>query len=186
MEEIDLVLEQAKELMEKAIQHTKSELQKIRAGKASPSMLDGLMVDYYNNDTPINQVASISTPDARSIIIKPWEKNVIGEIERAIINSDLGFTPQNDGEIVRINIPPLTEERRISLTKQAKTEAEDGKISIRNARKDANDQLKQLQKEGISEDDVKRGEEKVQNLTNEFTKKIDDILEHKEKEIMTV
>ncbi|WP_375580632.1 ribosome recycling factor [Marivirga tractuosa] len=186
MEEIDLVLDEAKELMEKAIQHTKSNLQKIRAGKASPAMLDGLMVDYYGNDTPINQVASLSTPDARSIIIKPWEKNIIGEIERAIINSDLGFTPQNDGEIVRINIPPLTEERRIALTKQAKNEAEDGKISIRNARKDANDQLKQLQKEGISEDDVKRGEDKVQSLTNDFSKKIDDILEHKEKEIMTV
>ena len=186
MEEIDLVLEEAKELMEKAIQHTKSNLQKIRAGKASPAMLDGLMVDYYGNDTPINQVASISTPDARSIIIKPWEKNIIGEIERAIINSDLGFTPQNDGEIVRINIPPLTEERRVSLTKQAKNEAEDGKISIRNARKDANDQLKQLQKDGISEDDVKRGEDKVQSLPNDFSKKIDEILEHKEKEIMTV
>ncbi|HET8860679.1 ribosome recycling factor [Marivirga sp.] len=186
MEEIDLVLEEAKELMDKAVKHTKSNLQKIRAGKASPAMLEGLMVNYYGNDTPISQVASISTPDARSIIIKPWEKNIIGEIERAIINSDLGFTPQNDGEIVRINIPPLTEERRIALTKQAKNEAEDGKISIRNARKDANDQLKQLQKEGISEDDVKRGEDKVQTLTNDFTKKLDEILEHKEKEIMTV
>lgn len=186
MEEINLILEDVKEQMDKAIQHTKTALQKIRAGKASPAMLDGLMVDYYGNDTPISQVASISTPDARSIIIKPWEKNIIGEIERAIINSDLGFTPQNDGEIVRINIPPLTEERRISLTKQAKNEAEDGKISIRNARKDANDQLKQLQKEGVSEDDVKRGEDQVQTLTNDYSKKIDEILEHKEKEIMTV
>jgi len=186
MEEINFVLDETKELMDKAIEHTKVALQKIRAGKASPAMLDGLMVDYYGNDTPINQVASISTPDARSIIIKPWEKNIIGEIERAIINSDLGFTPQNDGEIVRINIPPLTEERRISLSKQAKSEAEDGKISIRNARKDANDHLKQLQKEGISEDDVKRGEDKVQSLTDGYVKKIDEILEQKEKEIMTV
>lgn len=186
MEEIELVLEEVKELMQDAIQHTKSKLQKIRAGKSSPEMLDGLMVSYYNNDTPISQVASITTPDARSIIIKPWEKGIIGEIERAIINSDLGFNPQNDGEIVRINIPPLTEERRIALTKQAKNESEDGKISIRNARKDANDQLKQLQKDGVAEDDIKRAEDKVQSMTNDSTKKIDEILEHKEKEIMTV
>lgn len=186
MEEIEFVLEETKDLMEKAIQHTKSELLKIRAGKASPAMLEGLMVKYYDNDTPITQVASISTPDARSIIIKPWEKSTIGEIERAIINSDLGFNPQNDGEIVRINIPPLTEERRVNLTKQAKNEAEDGKISIRNARKDANDQLKKLQKEGTSEDDVKRAEDKVQALTDDYVKRIDEILEQKEKEIMTV
>lgn len=186
MEEIELVLEDTKDLMEKAIQHTKSELLKIRAGKASPSMLEGLMVKYYNNDTPISQVASVSTPDARTIVIKPWEKNVIGEIERAIINSDLGFNPQNDGDIVRINIPPLTEERRLNLSKQAKNEAEEGKISIRNARKDANDQLKKLQKEGTAEDDVKRAEEKVQALTDGYVKKLDEILEQKEKEIMTV
>ncbi len=186
MEEIEFVLEETKDLMEKAIQHTKSELLKIRAGKASPAMLEGLMVKYYNNDTPISQVASVSTPDARSIVIKPWEKNVLADIERAIINSDLGFNPQNDGDIVRINIPPLTEERRVNLTKQAKNEAEEGKISIRNARKDANDQLKKLQKEGIAEDDVKRAEDKVQNLTDDYVKRIDEILEKKEKEIMTV
>ncbi len=186
MEEIEFVLEETKDLMEKAIQHTKAELLKIRAGKASPAMLEGLMVKYYDNDTPITQVASISTPDARSIIIKPWEKSTIGEIEKAIINSDLGFNPQNDGEIVRINIPPLTEERRVNLTKQAKNEAEDGKISIRNARKDANDQLKKLQKEGTAEDDVKRAEDKVQGLTDDYVKRIDEIFEQKEKEIMTV
>jgi ribosome recycling factor len=186
MEEIELVLEDTKDLMEKAIQHTKSELLKIRAGKASPSMLEGLMVKYYNNDTPISQVASVSTPDARTLVIKPWEKNIIGEIEKAIINSDLGFNPQNDGDIVRINIPPLTEERRLNLSKQAKNEAEEGKISIRNARKDANDQLKKLQKEGTAEDDVKRAEEKVQALTDGYVKKVDEILEQKEKEIMTV
>lgn len=186
MEEIELVLEDTKDLMEKAIQHTKSELLKIRAGKASPSMLEGLMVKYYNNDTPISQVASVSTPDARTLVIKPWEKNTIGEIEKAIRNSDLGFNPQNDGDIVRINIPPLTEERRLNLSKQAKNEAEEGKISIRNARKDANDQLRKLQKEGTAEDDVKRAEEKVQALTDGYVKKIDEILEQKEKEIMTV
>lgn len=186
MEEIELVLEDTKDLMDKAIQHTKSELLKIRAGKASPSMLEGLMVKYYNNDTPISQVASVSTPDARTLVIKPWEKNTIGEIEKAIRNSDLGFNPQNDGDIVRINIPPLTEERRLNLSKQAKNEAEEGKISIRNARKDANDQLKKLQKEGTAEDDVKRAEDKVQELTDGYVKKIDEILEQKEKEIMTV
>ncbi len=186
MEEIEFVLEETKDLMEKAIQHTKSELLKIRAGKASPGMLEGLMVKYYGNETPISQVASISTPDARSILIKPWEKGIMGEIEKAIINSDLGFNPQNDGEIVRISIPPLTEERRVNLTKQAKNEAEEGKISIRNARKDANDQLKKLQKEGTSEDDVKRAEDKVQGLTDDYVKRIDEILEQKEKEIMTV
>ncbi|GAB3331382.1 ribosome recycling factor [Marivirga atlantica] len=186
MEEIDLILEEAKEQMERAIKHTKSELQKIRAGKASPNMLDGLMVMYYGNPTPINQVASVSTPDARSIIIKPFEKGSIPEIEKAIINSDLGFNPQNDGDIVRISIPPLTEERRIALSKQAKNEAEDGKISIRNSRKEANDELKKLLKESVSEDDVKDGEDSVQKLTDTYVKRIDEILEHKEKEIMTV
>jgi ribosome recycling factor len=186
MEEIDLILEEAKEQMERAIKHTKSELQKIRAGKASPNMLDGLMVIYYGNPTPINQVASVSTPDARSIIIKPFEKGSIPEIEKAIINSDLGFNPQNDGDIVRISIPPLTEERRIALSKQAKNEAEDGKISIRNSRKEANDELKKLLKESVSEDDVKDGEDSVQKLTDTYVKRIDEILEHKEKEIMTV
>jgi ribosome recycling factor len=186
MEEIDLILEEAKEQMERAIKHTKSELQKIRAGKASPNMLDGLMVMYYGNPTPINQVASVSTPDARSIIIKPFEKGSIPEIEKAIINSDLGFNPQNDGDIVRISIPPLTEERRIALSKQSKNEAEDGKISIRNSRKEANDELKKLLKESVSEDDVKDGEDSVQKLTDTYVKRIDEILEHKEKEIMTV
>lgn len=185
-EEIELILEEAKELMDKAIQHTRSELLKIRAGKASPSMLDGLMVEYYGAETPINQVASMNTPDARSIVIKPFEKSIIGEIEKAIINSDLGFNPQNDGDIVRINIPPLTEERRKQLVKQVKNEGEEGKISIRNARKDSNDQLKKLQKEGFSEDDVKRAEEKVQALTDDYVKKIDEVTDQKEKEIMTI
>lgn len=186
MEEIELILAEAKEQMEKAIKHTKSELLKIRAGKASPSMLEGLMVSYYGNPTPINQVASVSTPDARSIIIKPFEKGSIPEIEKAIINSDMGFNPQNDGDIVRISIPPLTEERRINLSKQAKNEVEDGKISLRNSRKEANDELKKLLKEAVSEDDVKRGEDKVQELTDTFSKRMDEILEQKEKEIMTV
>lgn len=186
MEEINMYLDEAKDLMNKAIKHVSSELVKIRAGKASPNMLEGLMVVYYGNPTPINQVASITTPDARTLMIKPWEKNVIPEIEKAIINSDLGLNPQNDGEQVIINVPQLTEERRITLVKQAKHEGEQGKISIRNIRKETNDNLKQLQKEGVSEDEVKRAEDKVQTLTDEFNKKIDEILTKKEAEIMTV
>lgn len=186
MEEINMYLDEAKDLMNKAIKHVSSELVKIRAGKAAPNMLEGLMVVYYGNPTPINQVASVTTPDARTLMIKPWEKNVIPEIEKAIINSDLGLNPQNDGEQVIINVPQLTEERRITLVKQAKHEGEQGKISIRNIRKETNDNLKQLQKEGVSEDEVKRAEDKVQTLTDEFNKKIDEILTKKEAEIMTV
>ncbi|MBL6446554.1 ribosome recycling factor [Fulvivirga sp. 29W222] len=186
MEEINMYLDEAKDLMNKAIKHVSSELVKIRAGKATPSMLEGLMVVYYGNPTPINQVASVTTPDARTLMIKPWEKNVIPEIEKAIINSDLGLNPQNDGEQVIINVPQLTEERRVTLVKQAKHEGEQGKISVRNIRKETNDNLKQLQKDGVSEDEIKRAEDKVQALTDEFNKKIDEILVKKESEIMTV
>ena len=159
MEEIEIYLDTAKEMMEKAVSHAKVELAKIRAGKAMPSMLDGLMVVYYGAPTPINQVASVSTPDARTIFIKPWEKSIIGEIEKAIINSDLGFNPQNDGENIIINVPQLTEERRVQLGKQAKGVTEDGKVSVRNARKEANDELKRLLKEGVSEDAIKAAED---------------------------
>ncbi len=185
-EEIELFLQDAEEHMKKAVDHTASEFNKIRAGKASANMLDGLMVEYYGNPTPINQVATINTPDARTIAIKPWEKNMIGEIEKAITNSDLGLNPQNDGELVRLNIPPLTEERRLTLVKQAKHEAENGKISIRNIRKDANESIKSLLKEHVSEDEVKAGEDEVQTLTDKYTHKIDELLERKEKDIMTV
>ena len=185
-EEIELYLQDAEEHMEKAIAHTVSGFNKIRAGKANPTMLDGLMVMYYGNSTPINQVATINTPDARTLVIKPWEKSMIGEIEKAIINSDLGLNPQNDGELVRLNIPPLTEERRIMLVKQAKNEAENGKISIRNIRKDANESIKKLLKDHVSEDEVKRGEDAVQALTDKYIHKVDELLEKKEKEIMTV
>lgn len=186
MEEIALYLDEAKELMEKAVDHTVAELVKIRAGKAMPSMLDGLMVDYYGSPTPLQQVASVNTPDARTIAIKPWEKGMVPEIEKAIKNSDLGLNPQNDGETVRLNIPPLTEERRKELVKKAKSEGENGKISVRNARKDINDALKKLLKEGASEDEVKRAEEKVQTLTDAYSKKIDEIIAKKEIDIMTV
>lgn len=186
MEEIQIYLDEAKAMMEKAVQHTKSELLRIRAGKAMPNMLDGLMVNYYDNPTPVNQVASVSTPDARTLVIKPWEKSMIAEIEKAIINSDLGVSPQNDGEIVRINLPPLTEERRKTLVKQVKAEAENGKISIRNIRKDANEGIRKLAKEGVSEDDVKRGEDKVQSLTDDYSKRMDELATKKEEEIMSI
>lgn len=185
-EEIQLYLDEAQEMMDKAIAHVAHEFTKIRAGKAMPSMLDGIMVQYYGNPTPIQQVATVNTPDARTLMIKPWERNILSEIERAIINSDLGLNPQNDGEIVRLNIPPLTEERRRNLVKQAKGEAEHGKISIRNIRKDINDSLKKLLKENVSEDEVKLGEDKVQELTDKHVAKIDELLEKKEKEIMTI
>mgnify|MGYP001007236039 FL=1 len=186
MEEVDFFLEHAVETMEKSLARLSQELTKIRAGKAMPNMLDALNVDYYGNSTPVHQVASITTADARTLIIKPWEKAMIGEIEKAIINSDLGLNPQNDGEIVRINIPALTEERRIILVKQAKAAAENGKVSIRTIRKETNEQLKILLKEGASEDLIKNAEGKVQEHTDEYVKKIHAIFTVKEKDIMTL
>lgn len=186
MEEIEFYLEHAKETMDKTVEHTQHELAKIRAGKAMPNLLDGLEVEYYGAKTPLNQVASVTTPDPRTIAIKPWEKGMISEIERAIINSDLGLNPQNDGELVRINIPPLTEERRVTLVKHARTEAENGRISIRNIRKDTNDQLKKLGKENVSEDLIKDAEDQVQKLTDTHVKKIDELLAKKEDDIMTI
>lgn len=186
MEEIELFIEEAKELMQKAVVHTSAELLKIRAGKAMPNLLDGIMVDYYGAKTPLNQVASINTPDARTLSIKPWEKNLISEIEKAIINSDLGLAPQNNGEMIILTIPALTEERRVNLVKQAKNECENGKISIRTVRKDTNDSLKKLQKEGVSEDEVKRAEEVVQKITDKYSAKIDELLVAKEADIMKV
>jgi ribosome recycling factor len=186
MEEIQLYLDDAKESMEKAVKHTSLELTKIRAGKAMPNMLDGLMVEYYGTPTPVNQVASVSTPDARTLAIRPFEKKMITDIEKAIRNSDLGLSPQNDGETVRLNIPPLTEERRRELVKRVKNEIEAGKVSIRNIRKDTNEGLRKLLKEGASEDDIKRAEEKVQQLTDQFIGKVDTLFTAKETEIMTV
>jgi len=186
MEEIALYLEEAKESMEKVLNHTKIELSKIRAGKANPSMLDGIKVDYYGLLTPLSQVASISTPDARTIAIKPWEKNMIYAIEKAIKESDLRLNPQNDGETVRLNIPPLTEDRRRDLVKQAKGECEQGKVGVRNVRKDINEGLRKLIKEGVAEDAVKTAEEKVQKFTDTYVAKMDEILVAKEKDIMTV
>jgi ribosome recycling factor len=186
MEEIKFYLDEAKEQMEKAVNHTSHEFSKIRAGKAMPNMLDGIMVSYYGNPTPIAQVASINTPDARTLTIKPWEKKLINEIEKSIMNSDLGINPQNDGEIIRLSVPPLTEERRKNLVKQTKSEAENGKISVRNVRKDTNIALRKLLKDGASEDDIKRAEDQVQQLTDQFISKIDELLGKKENEIMTI
>lgn len=186
MEEIEFYLDAANEMMDNSIKHLSAALLKIRAGKAMPSMLDGLLVEYYGTPTPINQMASISTPDARTLMIKPWEKNVIPEVERAIINSDLGLNPQNDGEQVIINIPPLTEERRLALVKQVKHEGELGKVSVRNARHDCQHHLKQLQKDGASEDAVRMADEKLTVITDKHTKHIDELVKGKEEEIMTV
>ena len=186
MEDIDFYLEHAEEMMDKAVKHLSGELSRIRAGKATPNMLDGVEVEYYGSMSPLNQIASVTTPDARTLAIKPWEKKMIPEIERAIMNSDLGLNPQNDGELIRINIPALTEERRLTLVKQAKAEAENGKVSVRNVRKDVNDSLKNLLKEGLAEDLVKSAEEEVQKITDKYVAKIDQLLVQKEKDIMTV
>ena len=186
MEEIELFLEEAKELMQKAVEHTASELVKIRAGKAMPNLLDGIMVQYYGSPTPLNQVSSVNTPDARTLAIKPFERNLISEIEKAIINSDLGLAPQNNGEIIMLTIPALTEERRINLVKQAKHECESGKISIRSVRKDTNESLRKLQKDGAPEDAVKRAEDQVQKLTDLYSTKLDELLSKKETDIMKV
>ena len=185
-DEIDLILESAKESMNKAIEHLEKELTKIRAGKANPSMLDGVLVEYYGGQTPLQQVANVGTLDARTLTVQPWEKATLEPIERAIINSNLGLNPQNNGEMILINIPQLTEERRRDLVKQAKAEAEHAKVSIRNARKEANDEVKTLQKEGMAEDQAKGLEEEVQELTDKYVTKVDHILELKEKDIMKV
>ncbi|MBI1766934.1 MAG: ribosome recycling factor [Bacteroidetes bacterium] len=184
MEEIELYLEDAKDRMNKAINHVANELVKIRAGKANPSMLDGIMVSYYGALSPLNQVSSMTTPDARSIFIKPWEKNLIQEIEKAIMAANIGLTPQNDGQQVIINIPMLTEERRKQLVKQVAQECEHGKVSVRSIRKETNEALKKIK--GASEDDIKNAEETVQKLTDDFILKIDGLMKKKEAEIMTV
>jgi ribosome recycling factor len=185
-EEVQMYLEDAKEKMESALNHLEKELLKIRAGKASPSMLQGIMVDYYGSMTPLAQVANVSVPDPRTIAVQPWEKQMINPIEKAILNSNLGFNPDNNGEVIRINIPALTEERRNDLVKQSKSECENAKVSIRNARRDTNVELKKLIKEGLSEDLEKDAEAEVQKMTDNFGKKIEAMLVEKEKDIMTI
>lgn len=185
MESLEHYVSHANEMMDKSVRHLGEVLTKIRAGKAMPNMLDGILVEYYGNPTPVNQVASVTTPDAKTLMIKPWEKTIIPDLEKAIMNSDLGLNPQNDGEQVILNVPPLTEERRLDLVKQVKHEGEQGKVSVRNARHDALNHIKKL-KDSVSEDDIKRAEDKVQKMTNDHAAKIDELINHKEKEIMTV
>ena len=183
---VQLCIDDASEKMEKALDHLQHELARLRAGKANPHLLEGITVDYYGVDTPLNQVSNINTPDAKSITIQPWEKSMVDPIEKAILHANIGVTPINNGELIRINIPPLTEERRLNLVKQVKNEGENAKISIRNTRREANDEVKNLKKDGLPEDEEKKGEFEIQKLTDDFIKKIDEIIEIKEKEIMTV
>ena len=183
-EDIQFILDTTKEAMDNAIKHLEKQFVNIRAGKASPAMLGSVMVDYYGSQTPLSQVANVNTPDGRTITVQPWEKNMLQEIERGISYANLGFNPMNNGDIIIINVPPLTEERRRDLAKQAKAEAEDAKVSIRAARKDANNDIKK--NDDVSEDLKKNAEIDVQQMTDNHVKKVDDLFDNKEKEIMTL
>lgn len=185
-DELELIMEDASDSMKKAIAHLEAELVKIRAGRANPQMLDGVSVDYYGTPTPLNQVANISVADARTLSIQPWEKKMLQPIERAIINSNLGLNPQNNGEVVRLFLPPLTEERRKEFVKLAHIEGEHSRVSVRNIRRDALEHIKRLQKEGLSEDVAKDAEKDIQALTDKYIAFIDKHLLTKEKEIMAV
>ncbi len=185
-EEIDFIFDSLKEANEKAITHLNTELQKIRAGRATPSMLSSVMVDYYGSPTPLSQVANVNTLDARTLTIQPWEKSLLDEIARGVINSNLGLNPQNNGELIIISVPILTEERRRDLAKKAKSEGENAKISLRNHRKDAIDEIKKLKEEGLSEDRQKDLEDEVQNVTNTFSGTIDELTKKKEEDILKI
>ncbi len=183
---VELLLDETRDKMNKSIQHLENGLIKIRAGKANPNILNGIMIDYYGVQTPLNQLSNIGTPDARTIAIQPWEKPFINAIEKAILQANLGLNPDNNGEIIRINIPPLTEERRIELVKQVKNEGENTKVGIRNVRRESNEELKNMKKDGLAEDEEKRAIDDVQKITDEYIEKIDKIIEVKETDIMTV
>lgn len=185
-EELQLVYDELKDSNKKSMTHLDSELQKIRAGKATPSMLQSVMVDYYGAPTPIAQVANISSTDARTLTVQPWERTMLNEVAKGIINSNLGFAPQNNGEILIINIPPLNEERRREMVKKAKAEGEHAKVAVRNNRKDALDMIKSMKADGLPEDMLKDAENEIQNITNSFIKKVDELVELKEKDIMTI
>lgn len=184
--EVNEYIPLAQESMDKAIDHLNHELAQIRTGKASPSVLGGIMVAYYGSPTPLSQVANVATADARTITIQPWEKNMLGPIEKAIFESNLGMTPMNDGELIRISIPPLTEERRKELVKKAKSLGEDAKISVRNARRDAMEHIKKAVKDGFPEDAGKKLETEIQDITNNYNDKVDKLIVAKEKDIMTI
>ena len=185
-EDLNKILADTETAMKKAISHLEAELTKIRAGKANPTMLDGIMVDYYGNPTPINQVANVSVLDARTITVQPWEKNMLQNIERAITVANIGINPQNDGNTIRLFLPPLTEERRKELVKKCNGEGEHAKISVRNIRRDSIEHIKKLQKDGLSEDAAKDAEKEVQDITDRFISLVEKHLEAKEKEIMVV
>ena len=185
-EDVDLILEETKERMQHALEHLEHELARLRAGRSNPALLDGITVDYYGVNSPLAQVSNINTPDPKTILIQPWEKNMLGTIEKAIMAANIGLMPVNNGEVIRINIPPLTEERRHQLVKQVRNEGETAKISVRNARKWANDELKQLLKDGLPEDLEKEAVENVQELTSSYSEKVDKVMAMKEKDVMTV
>lgn len=185
-EELNIILESAEETMSKTISHLEAELVKIRAGKANPNMLDGITADYYGSPTPINQVANVTAMDARTISVQPWEKNMLAVIERAIIAANIGINPQNDGSIIRLFLPPLTEERRKELVKKCNGEGEQAKVSVRNIRRDAIEDIKKMQKDGLSEDAAKDAEAEVQVLTDKHIALVEKHLAAKEKEIMAV
>ncbi|MCX8080466.1 MAG: ribosome recycling factor [Bacteroidia bacterium] len=186
MKTVQEVHDHAKIQMEKSIKHLEAELAKIRAGKANPALLENVLVEYYGSKVPINQTASVNTQDARTLVIQPWEKSMLTPIEKAIQVANLGLNPQNDGTVIRITIPPLTEERRKELTKLAKSTGEEAKIAIRSIRKESIEAIKKLQKEGLPEDEVKQAENKIQQLTDQYVAKVDQHIQSKEKEILTV
>ncbi len=185
-EEVQMVYDMAREQMAKSIEHLDNELMRIRAGKANVHILDGIVLDYYGSPTPLAQVSNISTPDAKTIMIQPWEKTMIDPIEKVLMNSNVGITPSNNGEVIRLIIPQLTEERRRDLVKQVKNEGEKARVSVRNSRRDANDEYKQMQKDGLSEDETNTAEDEIQKLTDEFTANVEKIVEAKEEDIMTI
>ena len=185
-EESQLLLEETEDQMNKSAQHLEKELHKLRTGKATPQMLEGIRISYYGVMTPIEQTANITTPDARQIIVQPWDKSIIHDIDKAIMAANLGLNPKNEGEVLRIIVPPLTEERRRELVKKAKIEAENAKVSIRNIRRSSNDMAKDLEKEGVPEDEVKKLQDDIQKLTDRYIEMVDKIVNQKERDIMTV
>jgi len=185
-DEVDLILMDSEDKMQRTLKFLENELSKIRAGRANVHMLDGIMVNYYGTPAPLNQISNITTPDSRTLAIQPWEKNMIDPIEKAILAANLGLTPMNNGEIIRINIPMLTEERRRELVKRVRTEGENSRVGIRNARRESNDQLKKLVKDGLSEDLEKDAEHQVQEMTDKYIRLVDERLAAKERDIMTI
>jgi ribosome recycling factor len=185
-EDVELIIEETKDRMQHALEHLEHELARLRAGRSNPALLDGITVDYYGVNSPLAQVSNINTPDPKTILVQPWEKTMLGTIEKAIMAANIGLMPVNNGEVIRINIPPLTEERRHQLVKQVGNEGETAKISVRNARKWANDELKELLKNGLPEDLEKEAVENVQDLTTKYNEKVDKVVSLKEKDVMTV